>query len=266
MARGFVLGATAGRTTLNGEGLQHEDGHSPLLASTNPGVVAYDPAFGFEVGHIVRDGLRRMYGDDAGERLLLPDDLQRAVRAAGRARRASTSTGCCAGCTCTPPARRRRRGRGRSCSRPASPCRGRCARRSCCADDWGVHADVWSVTSLERAAPRRPRRATGTTCSHPGERAADGVRHRSGSPAAPARSSRCRTTCARCRTRSGRGCRATTLAGHRRVGHVRHPGRAAPALPGRRRGITVRTLAALARRGEVDRPGRPRGDREVPAP
>ena len=63
MARGFVLGATAGRTTLNGEGLQHEDGHSPLLASTNPAVVHYDPAFGYEVGHIVRDGLRRMYGD-----------------------------------------------------------------------------------------------------------------------------------------------------------------------------------------------------------
>ena len=64
MARGFVLGATAGRTTLNGEGLQHEDGHSPLLASTNPAVVAYDPAFGYEVGHIMRDGLRRMYGED----------------------------------------------------------------------------------------------------------------------------------------------------------------------------------------------------------
>ncbi|MCU0265151.1 MAG: pyruvate dehydrogenase (acetyl-transferring), homodimeric type [Actinomycetia bacterium] len=63
MARGFVLGATAGRTTLNGEGLQHEDGHSPLLASTNPAVVHYDPAFAFEIGHIVEDGLRRMYGD-----------------------------------------------------------------------------------------------------------------------------------------------------------------------------------------------------------
>ncbi len=64
MARGFVLGATAGRTTLNGEGLQHEDGHSLLLASTNPGVVAYDPAYGYELGHIVKDGLRRMYGED----------------------------------------------------------------------------------------------------------------------------------------------------------------------------------------------------------
>jgi len=65
LCRGFVVGATAGRTTLNGEGLQHEDGHSPLLASTNPAVVAYDPAFGYEVGHIVKDGLRRMYGENS---------------------------------------------------------------------------------------------------------------------------------------------------------------------------------------------------------
>src|SRR5690606_24740996 len=62
MARGFVMGATAGRTTLTGEGLQHADGHSPLLASTNPSVVSYDPAYGYELGHIVRDGLDRMYG------------------------------------------------------------------------------------------------------------------------------------------------------------------------------------------------------------
>jgi pyruvate dehydrogenase E1 component len=65
MVRGFVLGATAGRTTLNGEGLQHEDGHSHLLASTNPAVVAYDPAFAYEVGHIFKDGLRRMYGENS---------------------------------------------------------------------------------------------------------------------------------------------------------------------------------------------------------
>lgn len=65
MTRGFVLGATAGRTTLNGEGLQHEDGHSQLLASTNPAVVAYDPAYAYEIGHIVKDGLRRMYGEDS---------------------------------------------------------------------------------------------------------------------------------------------------------------------------------------------------------
>ena len=64
MARGFVLGATAGRTTLTGEGLQHADGHSLLLASTNPAVVAYDPAFAYELAHIVESGLSRMFGEN----------------------------------------------------------------------------------------------------------------------------------------------------------------------------------------------------------
>lgn len=62
MTRGFVIGATAGRTTLTGEGLQHADGHSPILAQTNPAVVSYDPAYTYEIGHIMRDGLQRMYG------------------------------------------------------------------------------------------------------------------------------------------------------------------------------------------------------------
>ena len=61
LARGFLIGATAGRTTLTGEGLQHADGHSPLLAATNPAVVHYDPAHAFEIAHIMQDGLRRMY-------------------------------------------------------------------------------------------------------------------------------------------------------------------------------------------------------------
>ncbi|MFC4036556.1 pyruvate dehydrogenase (acetyl-transferring), homodimeric type [Streptomyces polygonati] len=68
LARGFVLGATAGRTTLTGEGLQHADGHSQLLASTNPACVAYDPAYSYEIAHIVQDGLRRMYGETADGR------------------------------------------------------------------------------------------------------------------------------------------------------------------------------------------------------
>jgi len=61
MAKGFLLGATAGRTTLNGEGLQHQDGHSLLLAQTMPSVISYDPAFAYELAVIVHDGLRRMY-------------------------------------------------------------------------------------------------------------------------------------------------------------------------------------------------------------
>jgi pyruvate dehydrogenase E1 component len=59
-ARGFLLGATAGRTTLNGEGLQHEDGHSHVLSSVIPNCVSYDPSYGYEVAVIVHDGLRRM--------------------------------------------------------------------------------------------------------------------------------------------------------------------------------------------------------------
>ncbi|MCZ6828487.1 MAG: pyruvate dehydrogenase (acetyl-transferring), homodimeric type, partial [Gammaproteobacteria bacterium] len=60
-ARGFLIGATAGRTTLNGEGLQHQDGHSLLLASAVPNCVAYDPAYAYELTVIIQDGLRRMY-------------------------------------------------------------------------------------------------------------------------------------------------------------------------------------------------------------
>ncbi|MDY6975010.1 MAG: pyruvate dehydrogenase (acetyl-transferring), homodimeric type [Pseudomonadota bacterium] len=63
-ARGFLLGATAGRTTLNGEGLQHQDGHSHVQANLIPNCITYDPTYGYEVAVIVQDGLRRMYGNN----------------------------------------------------------------------------------------------------------------------------------------------------------------------------------------------------------
>ncbi len=66
MGRGFLLGATAGRTTLAGEGLQHNDGHSVLLASVNPACIAYDAAWAYELSYIVKDALRRMYGSSPG--------------------------------------------------------------------------------------------------------------------------------------------------------------------------------------------------------
>jgi pyruvate dehydrogenase E1 component len=66
LGRGFLLGATAGRTTLTGEGLQHNDGHSLLLASVSPACVAYDAAWAYELSYIVREGLRRMYGAPEG--------------------------------------------------------------------------------------------------------------------------------------------------------------------------------------------------------
>ena len=147
MARGFVLGATAGRTTLNGEGLQHEDGHSHLIAATNPAVVAYDPAFAFEIAYIVRGRPAPHVRRRAGEHLLLPDALQRADAAAGRAGRTSTSPACSRACTGT-----RRRPAADGAPRAQLLASGvglpwALKAQKLLADDWGVAADVWSATS-----------------------------------------------------------------------------------------------------------------------
>ena len=133
MTRGFLIGATAGRTTLTGEGLQHADGHSPLLASTNPAVVAYDPANGYEIAHIVQDGLRRMFGDDPenviyyvtvyNEPMVQPEEPEN-VDAEGILR----------GMHLVAPARTdgwQHEPARRSCSRQASECRGRWRPSSC---------------------------------------------------------------------------------------------------------------------------------------
>ena len=150
MTRGFALGATAGRTTLTGEGLQHADGHSMLLASSNPAVVAYDPAYGYEVGHIVREGLRRMYGeggpDGAGENIFYyitlynepypqpaePEnvDVDGILKGLYRYQQAGASTG--------PRVQVLASGVGMPWALRA---------QQLLADDWGVGADVWSVTS-----------------------------------------------------------------------------------------------------------------------
>ena len=149
MTRGFLLGATAGRTTLNGEGLQHEDGHSLLLASTNPACLAYDAAYAFELGHIVADALQRMYGEPrAGQDpnvfyyLTLynepiaqpeqPDDVDVEGILAGMHRYSPASDGD------APRAQVLASGIAVPWALEAQ----RLLR-----DDWGVHADVWSVTS-----------------------------------------------------------------------------------------------------------------------
>ncbi len=81
-ARGFLLGGTAGRTTLNGEGLQHEDGHSHILSSTIPNCVSYDPTFAHELAVIMQDGLRRMVGEQENVYYYLTRD-ERELRAPG---------------------------------------------------------------------------------------------------------------------------------------------------------------------------------------
>jgi pyruvate dehydrogenase E1 component len=147
MARGFVLGATAGRTTLNGEGLQHEDGHSLLLASTNPAAVAYDPAFGFEIGHIVRDGLRRMYGDDP-ENVFYYLTLYNEAYVQPAEPEDVDVDGILAGMHLWRPAADLG-GEGPRAQLLASGVSVPWAERAqeLLRDDWGVSADVWSVTS-----------------------------------------------------------------------------------------------------------------------
>ncbi|MBG6084651.1 pyruvate dehydrogenase (acetyl-transferring), homodimeric type [Zhihengliuella flava] len=146
MTRGFIIGATAGRTTLTGEGLQHADGHSPLLAATNPAVLTYDPAFGYEIGHLVRAGLERMYSGEHEDPNVMyyltvynepyaqpaePEDVDVAGILGGIHR---VSAGA---------------GQGPTTQLLASGVAVPWALRAqqLLAEEWGVTADVWSVTS-----------------------------------------------------------------------------------------------------------------------
>ena len=182
MARGFIIGATAGRTTLNGEGLQHQDGHSLLIAATNPAVVAYDPAYSYELGHIVRDGLQRMYGEDPenvyyyltvyNEPISQPAEPE-GVDVAGILRGMHLVAP--AGDDPGPRAQILASGVGVPWA---------IAAQQLLATQWGVQADVWSVTSwnelrrdglaadraalLDPAAPRRTPYVTQRLAGRPG--------------------------------------------------------------------------------------------------
>ena len=146
MTRGFIVGATAGRTTLTGEGLQHADGHSPMLAAMNPAMKIYDPAFGYEIAHIVRAGIEQMYGPDSVDPNVMyyltvynepmhqpaqPDDVdvEGIVRGIHR-----ISTGGDSG----PEVQLLGSGVSVPWAQEAAVILG---------EDWGVSADVWSVTS-----------------------------------------------------------------------------------------------------------------------
>jgi pyruvate dehydrogenase E1 component len=170
LGRGFLLGATAGRTTLNGEGLQHQDGHSQLLASTNPACVAYDPAWAYEVGVIVQDGLRRMYGDrpeDIFYYLTVYNEPYRqppmpdGVDVEGIRRGIYRYTAAPAGEADRPRATILASGVAMQAALKA---------RELLAEQWGVAAEVWSVTSwseLRRDAIAADEHAL----LHPSERA-----------------------------------------------------------------------------------------------
>ena len=145
LTRGFVLGATAGRTTLNGEGLQHEDGHSLLLASTNPAVVAYDPAFGFELGHIVKDGLHRMYGENSVNIYYYLTVYNEPYAQPAEPENLDVE-GLLRGIYCYSPARGRAKKPAQILASGVGVNWALKAQRLL-EEDWGVSASVWSVTS-----------------------------------------------------------------------------------------------------------------------
>ncbi|WP_397204350.1 transketolase-like TK C-terminal-containing protein, partial [Nocardioides sp.] len=165
LARGFLIGATAGRTTLTGEGLQHADGHSPLIAATNPAVVHYDPAYAYEVSHIMQSGLERMYGADAENVIFYitvynepvsmpvqPDDVDvhgilKGIHRVGVGEGEGPRVQLMA-------------------SGVAMPWATEAAQ--ILADDWGVRADTWSVTSWNELA-RDAVAAEQWNLLHPGE-------------------------------------------------------------------------------------------------
>jgi pyruvate dehydrogenase E1 component len=129
--RGFLLGATAGRTTLAGEGLQHQDGHSQLLASTVPNCRSYDPTFAYELAVIIHDGLRRMFVDGEHGVLLRHGD-ERELRHAGdaRGRRAGHPEGPLSVCDLLRGGRRGRRTAGHAARFGHHPARGDRRRRA----------------------------------------------------------------------------------------------------------------------------------------
>jgi len=152
LGRGFVLGATAGRTTLTGEGLQHADGHSPLLASTNPACVTYDPAFAYEIAHIVESGLARMYGSSAehpaGEDVFFYITIYNEPISQPAEPASVDVEGILRGIHLVSPALDTSSGRPRAqvlASGVGVPWALRA--QELLGVDWGVDADVWSVTS-----------------------------------------------------------------------------------------------------------------------
>ncbi|MCC9196271.1 pyruvate dehydrogenase (acetyl-transferring), homodimeric type [Arthrobacter sp. zg-Y820] len=146
MARGFLISATAGRTTLTGEGLQHADGHSPILASTNPAVKTYDPAYGYEIGHIMRHGLEEMYGPDSEDPNVIYNIMvYNEPILQPKAPAELDVEGIIKGIYLLAPAKIDGPRAQLLASGVAVPWA--LEAQQILADDWGVSADVWSVTS-----------------------------------------------------------------------------------------------------------------------
>ncbi len=149
-ARGFLLGGTAGRTTLNGEGLQHEDGHSHVIAATIPNCISYDPTFGYEIAVIVQDGLRRMVSEQQDVYYyltLMNENYQQPAMPEGAA------AGILKGMYAFQQAPRGKKGAPRvQLLGSGTIFREVMAAAGLLASDWGVAADLWSCPSFTELA------------------------------------------------------------------------------------------------------------------
>jgi pyruvate dehydrogenase E1 component len=152
-ARGFLLGGTSGRTTLNGEGLQHEDGHSHILANTIPNCVSYDPTFAHEVGVIMQHGLKRMV--EKQENVFYYITLLNENYAMPGLQPGTEEQIIKGMYLCKPPSSRRPRARKRrpcNCWAAAPSCASRFAAQELLEKEWGVSANVWSCPSFNELA------------------------------------------------------------------------------------------------------------------
>ncbi len=144
--RGFLLGGTAGRTTLAGEGLQHQDGHSHVLAAAVPNLRAYDPAYAYELAVIIEDGIRRMYQDEEDVFYYLTlgnENYAHPPKPKGAAE------GILKGLYLLRPAGRKRGGPRATLIGSGSILNEAVKAQSLLAEKWGVQADVWSATSYK---------------------------------------------------------------------------------------------------------------------
>ena len=261
MARGFLIGATAGRTTLTGEGLQHADGHSPLLAATNPAVVSYDPAFAFEIGHIMEDGLRRMYGDDPenviyyitvyNEPMSQPQEPENVDREGILRGMHLFAPGIADGLPDEAPrVQLLASGVGVPWALEA---------QDLLRNDWGVVADVWSVTSWSEL------RRDGMACDeqrflHPDGEARDPLRHRAAARHAWSGHRGVRLHAPGAGPDPAVGAGRLRLARRRRVRVLRHPPGRATVLPHRRpvgRGACAADAGRSAASSRAGWPARP---------
>ena len=258
-ARGFLIGGTAGRTTLNGEGLQHEDGHSHLISATIPNCVSYDPTYGHEVAVIIQDGLRRMFTDQEDvfyyltvmnenyEHPGMPEDRRdeviEGIKRGMYLLRSTEGSGSASGGS----------GHASSCSAAARSCARWRRPRSCSPPSTASPRTSGAApASPSWAATRSPR--TAGTCCTPASNAAPAGSPGSSPAAPPDRSSPRRTTCGRSPSRSARRCPPTgaTSSSARTASAARTTARpCARHFEVDRQHVAVAALAALAEDGAI---------------